>query len=284
MKKLLVLLSFCPLLALGQNFHFSGKLGLASYYGDLKEKTISLSQSRFMGSIGARYDLSEHLAARSYISFGSLRADDKKGNSGMQLRNLHFQSNIIEWEAGLHYSILNLNYHWWTPYVAAGVGIFHFNPKAVDANGNKVKLKPLSTEGQGIVAGKKEYKLTQFNIPIAIGVERMINDDIRLGLELAYRKTFTDYIDDVSDTYIDQTVLLAARGQQAVDLAYRGNEAGAGPYPIAGATRGSADNKDGYVYIGLTVTWRFYFDKYKQIAGLPSSKNSKKVGCPATRY
>src|SRR5690606_38067786 len=110
MKKLLILLSFSPLIALGQNFHFSGKLGLASYYGDLKEKTLSLSQSKFMGSIGARYDLSEHLTARSYISFGSLKGDDKKGNSGMQLRNLNFQSSIIEWEAGLHYSILNLNY------------------------------------------------------------------------------------------------------------------------------------------------------------------------------
>lgn len=283
MKPLALLLFLLPIHVWGQNFHFSARAGIASYNGDLKARAISPGQSRFMGSLGVRYDLTEHLALRSYLSLGSIKADDKKGNAGMQLRNLSFQSSIFEWETGIHYSILDLNYHWWTPFVAAGIGLYRFNPTTTDENGDKVKLQPLSTEGQGLVPGIKPYKRTQFNLPISFGVERMLNEDMRVGLEFGYRKCFTDYLDDVSGLYVDQAVLLAGRGQQAVDLAYRGDEVGAGPYPAAGAVRGNSNNKDGYFFVNLNFTLRFYFDKYKQIAGLPGSRKQKRVGCPANQ-
>jgi len=142
----------------------------------------------------------------------------------------------------------------------------------------------LSTEGQGIEAGKKEYKLTQFNIPLGIGATYAVSEDIRVGLELGYRKLFTDYLDDVSTTYADQGALLAAKGQTAVDLAYRGDEVGAGGYPAAKTARGGSNVKDGYYYMALTVTVRSFIDQYKRIAGLPAYNRDKKVGCPATRF
>jgi hypothetical protein len=108
------------------------------------------------------------------------------------------------------------------------------------------------------------------------------NEDMRLGLEFGYRKTFTDYIDDVSTSYVDQTSLLNARGQTAVDLAWRCDEKSGGSYPAAGTVRGNSKNKDGYYYVALTYTLRFFFDKYKQIVGLPSVK-PKKLGCPESR-
>jgi hypothetical protein len=95
---------------------------------------------------------------------------------------------------------------------------------------------------------------------------------------------FTDYLDDVSTEYADQSVLLSARGQAAVDLAYRGDEVGAGSYPTAKTPRGGASEKDGYYYMALTVTVRSFIDQYKRIAGLPSYHRDKKVGCPATRF
>ena len=284
MKKLAICCLLLPFLGNAQNFHFSARLGIANYQGDLRAKAISLSQSKFMGGLGVRYDLTEHVALRSYLSLTSLQADDKKGTEGMKQRNLNFKSRVFEWEGGVHYSLLDLNDHWWTPFVFAGIGIYHFNPYTKDENGEKVFLKPLSTEGQGIVQGVKKYGLAQFSIPFGAGAERMLNEDMRVGLELGYRKLFTDYLDDVSNVYADQAELFAAKGQQAVDLAYRGDEVGAAPYPAKGTTRGGVKHKDGYFYIGLTFTLRFYFDKYKQIAGLPSSHKGKKVGCPASRY
>ena len=279
-------LAFCclPFLSLGQNFHFSGRLGVASYQGDLKAKAISLSQSKPMFSIGARYDLSEHIAARSYFTFTGLHADDKKGTSSMQQRNLNFKSKILDWEATAQYNFFNLNDRWWTPYVFGGIGFFHFNPYTKDSAGHKTFLKPLSTEGEGFMSGVKNYKLTQFSIPFGFGAEYSLNEDMRVGLEFGYRKTFTDYLDDVSTVYVDEASLLSARGQTAVDLAWRGDEKGGAPYPAAGIDRGNSNHKDGYYYVALTFTVRYFFDKYKEIVGLPAARREKKVGCPATRH
>jgi len=282
-KKLILISALFPIVACAQNFNFSVRAGVVSYNGDLKRKSFGFSQSSFMGSIGAKYDISEHLTARSYFSLTSLKGDDKKGNAVMKDRNLNFKTGIFEWELGAQYNILNMNDSWWTPYVYAGVGIFHFNPYTKDLNGGKTFLRPLSTEGEGFLPGVKKYSLTQFSIPLGFGAERSLNEDMKVGMELGYRKLFTDYLDDVSDVYTDESALLAARGQKAVDLAYRGDEVGAGPYPGAKVTRGNPKSKDGYFYVALTFTLRFYFDKYKQTSGLPSYKKDKRVGCPASR-
>ena len=98
-----------------QNFHFSGRFGVANYNGDLKANPISLSQAKLMFSLGARYDLSEHVMARSYITFTGLQADDKKGTSTMKQRNLNFKSKIFDWELTGQYSFFSLNDKWWTP-------------------------------------------------------------------------------------------------------------------------------------------------------------------------
>jgi Outer membrane protein beta-barrel domain len=283
MKKLFSIFCFLPIIAAAQNFHFSGRLGLANYLGDLKEKDITLSQAKLMGSLGVQYDLSEHITARTYLTLTSLHADDKKGNGAMQRRNLNFTSKIVDWELTGQYSFFNLNEHWWTPYIFAGIGIYHFNPFTKDTGSKKYFLQPLSTEGEGFMPGVKNYKLTQFSVPIGFGAEYSLNEDTRIGLEFGYRKIFTDYLDDVSNVYVDQASLLGARGAKAVELAYRGNEVQAGSYPAAGIGRGNPNNKDGYYYIAVTYTIRYFFDKYKQIAGIAKFKKDKKVGCPATR-
>lgn len=283
MKKLLLLLCCLPLLSNAQNFYFSARAGMSGYQGDLKKTSAILSQMKFMGSIGAQYDLTEHITARSYFSLVKLQADDKKGTASMQQRNLNFQSKVLDWELGAQYNLFNLNYRWWTPYVAVGVGVFHFNPYTIDGNDNKVFLKPLSTEGQGFQAGVKPYKLTQLSIPLAFGANYSTGEDTRIGIEFGYRKLFTDYLDDVSTNYVDENALRTSRGQQAVDLAWRGDEVSALPYPAAGEIRGGPEYKDGYYYVAFTFIIRYWFDKYKQVAGLPGGSREKKVGCPSTR-
>jgi opacity protein-like surface antigen len=284
MKKLVLFFAVLPFLASAQNFHFSVRAGAASYNGDLKRKSFNFSQSSFIGSIGAKYDFSEHITGRAYFSMTSLKGDDKiKSNDFMRSRNLNFKTKLMELELGAQYNFLNLNYSWWTPYIYAGLGVFHFNPYTKDAEGGKTMLHNLSTEGQGVVPGVKKYNLTQFSMPFGLGAERAINEDMKVGLEMGYRKLFTDYLDDVSNVYADQATLFAAKGQKAVDLAYRGYEVGAGTYPPANTTRGNPNSKDGYFYIAVTFSFRFWFDKYKQTSGLPSYHQDRRVGCPASR-
>jgi hypothetical protein len=282
MRYILLLLSSFPFTLAAQNFHFAARAGLVNYQGDLQAKAITLKGSKFIGSFGAHYDLTEHITARTFFSFGSLAADDKNGNTKMKERNLNFATNLLEWELSAQYNILTLNYNWCTPYVFAGIGVFHFKPYTYDG-ATKAYLQPLSTEGQGLPGGAKPYKLTQLNIPLGVGALYAINEDIRVGLELGYRKTFTDYIDDVSGDYYDQASLFAAKGQTAVNVAWRGDEVGMGAYPPDKTDRGSPKFKDGYYYAAITVTVRSFIDQYKRIAGLPNYKRDKKVGCPANR-
>ncbi|HEY8893445.1 MAG TPA: DUF6089 family protein [Niastella sp.] len=285
MRKIIIVLCCLPLATFAQNFHLSARVGVANYQGELQSKNLTLKQAKLLGSLGAQLDITEHVTARTYFTLTGLQGDDKKGTTSMKARNLSFQSRIFEWELGAQYNILSLNNSWWTPYIYAGVGLFHFNPYTHNTDGAKTYLKPLSTEGQGVVGGKSEYKLTQFCIPLGIGAMYAISEDVRVGLEMGYRKLFTDYLDDVSTVYVDQATLLAAKGQTAVDLAYRGDEVGGGAYPAAKSPRGGSGVKDGYYYMAATVTVRgVFFDTYRRIAGLPTYRRDRKVGCPATRF
>lgn len=130
-------------------------------------------------------------------------------------RNLDFKSNI--WELYTAFELyptmlLSKDEEYdptIKPYGFIGVGIFHFDPKGsiTDANGNQkwYSLHPLKTEGQGMpqYPEKKPYSLTQMNIPMGLGARVKVSPRISTSIELLYRKTFTDYIDDVSTTYID---------------------------------------------------------------------------------
>lgn len=263
-----------------QNLHVSGKIGFSNYQGDLQDRNLALSQAKLTGSLGLRYDLSEHLTARAFFSLGSVKASDRNNKSAeLRKRNLDFQSRILDIELGAQYQIFSLNNKWWTPYIFAGIGMFNFNPTTRTNAGDKVFLAPLSTEGQGFVNGRDPYSRWQFMIPFGLGAEYVITEDLRVGLEFGYRATFTDYLDDISKGYIDKDVLLANKGPQSVELAYRGE----GAYPNAGERRGNPENNDAYYFVQLTVTLRPFVDWYARTSGMASFKKNKKVGCPASR-
>ncbi len=274
-----LLILLLPFAVQAQNWHISLKGGLVNYKGDLKQSSFGLGQSKFAWAVGARYDLSEHLIARTFFNFGSLQGNDAKNKStSLQQRNLNFKAKLREWELGLQYSIFNLNDKWWTPYVFVGGSVFSAKPYTTDNTGNKVFLQPLSTEGQGFTTGRNPYKTTQFAIPFGFGGEYLVTEDIRVGVEFGYHKTFTDYIDDVSTTYVDATTLAANKGTQAVNLAYRGT----GSYPAAGSLRGNSKYKDAFYYMQFIVTIRPFVDQYQRTSGLPKFKKPKRVGCPGS--
>jgi hypothetical protein len=285
MKKLLAIACTCLFInATAQNLHLSVRAGLFNYNGELQARAFTLQQAKPGFGIGVRHDLTEHFSARAHVHFAGLQGNDQKGTTFMRQRNLNFKTKLFDTELGVQYNIINLNDKWWTPYLFAGIGMMKYKPYTYTSTNQKAYLQPLSTEGQGINGGAKPYNLTQFNLPIAVGGEYALNADMRLGLEFGYRKLFTDYLDDVSWSYIDQNTLLNARGPLAVDLAYRGDEVGAGNYPTAKTGRGNSSNKDAYYYVALTFTWRLELDTYKRIAGLPAYRKEKKVGCPSVRF
>jgi hypothetical protein len=99
-------------------------------------------------------------------------------------------------------------------------------------------------------------------------------------MELGMRKLSTDYLDDVSSNYISEQDLLAARGQIAVNMAYRGNEIDpARTYPAKGEQRGGSRIKDYYYFGGLHFTYRLGTGN-RGASGRINGKRSK-FGCPA---
>jgi len=158
-------------------------------------------------------------------------------------RNLDFKTTVLE--------------------AYAGIGVFHFNPKGslTDANGNKTwyNLQPLRTEGQGMgeYPNSKPYKLTQMNIPIGGGIKYYASDRMNFSMEVLYRKTFTDYIDDVSKTYVDPKNFAkylpassAAIAAQIYDKTIPIIFPGMTRWP-EGTQRG--DNKDGDTYFSIVA-------------------------------
>ena len=284
MKKLLIvaLLGY-SFTVTAQKLHLNLFAGVANYKGDLQYndrsgKQFSLKQPNFAGGIGLEYELSEKLSTRLGVTLGKINANDKK-QLGQFERNLNFTSSIFDGMLALQYYILNPNNHFVSPYAFAGLAYFHFNPYTFDTTGTKVFLQPLSTEGQGFVAGREPYKLSQFSLPFGGGLKFSLSDNLRVGVELSLRKTFTDYLDDVSSTYVDENLLLTNRGPQAVELAYRGDELKTGlVYPPDGTQRGTQVRKDWYYFTGLAVSYRL-----GNGSGGSGSGKKNKLGCPVLR-
>lgn len=240
-----------------QDFHFNVYAGSSNYQGDLQDKRFTFNEAHLAGGIGFSYDIASHFSIRTGVTIAKVSADDKYGRN--KSRNLNFSSNLTEANLGLEYYITApVEKHSLTPYLFAGIAVYHFNPYTFDSTGQKYFLQPLSTEGEGFIAGRSNYQLTQFAIPFGAGVKLSLTDNVNVGLEFGFRKLFTDYLDDVSGTYVDKNALLANRGAKAVELAYRGDELKNGnlQYPASGRKRGGSEKKDAYYFTMLTFSFR----------------------------
>ncbi|MDP1746467.1 MAG: DUF6089 family protein, partial [Bacteroidota bacterium] len=129
-----------------------------------------------------------------------------------------------------------------------------FNPQA-QINNNWVDLQPLGTEGQGLPNGatKRKYKLVDVSIPFGIGVKANLSKNIGISLEWGIRKTFTDYLDDVSKRYYDPAILAAKRGATTAQLS--DPSIGTDPnFSNVGRQRGNPTTKDWYIFSGIAIT------------------------------
>jgi hypothetical protein len=194
-------------------------IGPTWYQGDLCMGLITIEKTKL--NIGAfiRTKPFERLAFRAGINYGRIAGSDaawgkyysKSDNVGgfvsvrqeqyyhRYKRNLSFYSNIFEIngmaELNLYHPRLKRNSGSPLPYAVLGVAYYHFNPKTIDRNGNLVKLRDIPTELY------KSYKLWQFSIPFGLGVKFYSNRNWYITVEAVYRKTFTDWLDDVHHNY-----------------------------------------------------------------------------------
>ncbi|HUR65904.1 MAG TPA: hypothetical protein VMZ03_06105 [Chitinophagaceae bacterium] len=229
---------------IGPSF-FLGDLGGSQGKGKTFVKDVDFPLTKLCKGIYINIYPAEWLGIRFAGNLGYLQGDDaqapnKGGAERFRLsRNLKFQSKLSEAYGAIEFypTVFLEQYEGLQgklrPYGLIGVGIFHFNPQGEYAapNGTKqwVDLKPLRLEGQGMAeySNRSEYPLTQMMIPMGGGFKYYLKENFYVGFEILHRKTFTDYIDDVSTNYIDpryfDQYLAPAQAAQARQLSYREN-------------------------------------------------------------
>lgn len=267
-----------------QQIHLGIAGGLSNYSGDLIDKYYVAKQTNAYVGATVQYELFEQLMIRGAFTFARVNGDDMfNSKPNLQRRNLRFESVVAEFSVVGELYLYNLNEKRFSPYVFAGLAAFYFNPYTYDAGLNKVNLKPLSTEGQGIYPDKKPYSLVQPAIPFGGGLKFAITENLRVGVEIGIRKLFTDYLDDVSTSYADFNDLLNARGQTAVDLSYREDEyPGGSPfYPSKDTQRGGSEQKDNYYFTGINLSYRL--GSGSRLAPIRFGGKNK-LGCPSVVY
>lgn len=263
MKKLLLIGIFVfPLVVNAQYWEFGGFLGFSNYSGELAHDPVEVKETHpAIGGI-LRYNINRYITLKGNIYYGTISGTDANAdNAADRIRNLSFKSNILDVGFNFEVNLLGFqsNHHLYktSPYLFAGASVFRFNPKA-KYNDEWIPLQPLGTEGQGTTKynDREKYALTQISIPFGLGIKHALDNHWVIGAEFGLRATFTDYLDDVSTTYVEEEILVAAYGQISYELSNRTDEILDNP-PDLGPTdpRGNPTTNDWYMFGGLTITY-----------------------------
>lgn len=258
-----VLLMALPVGATAQQ-HEIGFFGGGSHsFGDINNTRESLQFAEPAFGFFYRHNFNNRSALHLGAAFGSTYGEDAISEDFFQqARNLHYRTDLwavsARWELNFFPLSRTKKDEWFTPFVFAGLSLYHFNPQAL-YDGEWINLQPLGTEGQNFeeLSGIDPYYRYQVSLPLGGGFKMAISKNFTVGAEIAWHKLFTDYLDDVSSTYIDPAILsLQENGNLAVALADRSIElADIQPIGEGGRQRGDAYHNDAFVFAGLFLSY-----------------------------
>jgi len=226
-----------------------GGIGTSSYQGELTN-TRDVYKAKPSLSAGLQYYLNNQISLRAEADWFQFKGDDAKApiESGRQARNLSFKSDNFEVNFTGHISLLPQGRRFYQRpkinlYGFAGIGLLYFNPKT-EYLGETYALQPLKTE-------LVDYSRFAFVVPFGLGAKFKMGPFFNLSIEGGLRKTFTDYIDDVSTVHVDAA---AFTDPIAAALSDRGPEVGA-KKAEPGSIRGNPDTDDWYFILSAKVEY-----------------------------
>jgi len=227
-------------------------LGTSYYLGDLN--TTHFNQPLPTAGLIIRKNIDKRFAYKAEVMYLNIKSDERKSEDTIaKNRGLHFKSPIYELSSQVEFNFLPFQpgnpLYTWTPYVYTGISIFHFNPQAESSSGSWLDLQELGTEGQGTTSfpDKEKYSLIQYSIAMGGGFKIAVNPSFNIILEYGVRKTFTDYLDDVSTTYPGDILSMTNEATYMSDPS--------GSHEI-GEQRGDPDKKDWYSFAGITLSFK----------------------------
>jgi len=165
-----------------KNADFGLFIGTSYYLGELNSEKQFYSSNLAYGLV-YRYNLNSRYAFKLSAIVGSLSGDDKDFENGFQqIRNHAFKTQIADVA------------------VQPEFNFFQFVSKS-----KKIHFSPYVTAGVALLispAGENE-SLFKLAIPFGVGTKLNINDRFNVALEWSYRKTFTDYLDQLPGDYLE---------------------------------------------------------------------------------
>ena len=240
-------------------------LNATNYFGDITPGPSILSfrpgSTRLSIGLSASKKFGGRTFLRGGVNWARITGSDAKAATpsdqndyGRWQRNLSFRNDIFEINGvGMLYLFNNYGDVYRrpdiNPYVFGGAALFVHSPKAEVQEGDNnglapgwYKLRELRTEGQS-----DEYSKAGIAIPFGLGVTYKLGRMFDLSFEIGWRKTFTDYLDDVSGSYADKGKIEGQTSTTAVILSDRTLEV-ADQYDIPVFSRTSAVNGKSYEY------------------------------------
>ncbi|MEM7161291.1 MAG: DUF6089 family protein [Bacteroidota bacterium] len=233
--------------------------GTSYYIGDLNPYQHFENNKALFG-ITYKWSPTPRHTLRMYALRTQLEAYDSD-NKDINLvnRNLHFKTTLMEYGAALEINfyeyMIGSKHDNFTPFLYGGLAYMSFNPMA-EFEGVWYELNPLHTEGQGSVLMEEPYKLNQIVMPIGVGIKCNLFGRLALNVEYGVRKTFTDYLDDVSTEYANENLLREDNGILAVSLADRSLVQILPDGTNEGTARGNPNNNDWYFLTQVSLAVR----------------------------
>jgi hypothetical protein len=268
MKRNILLLLIIVLLAFNSNAQRNevGIFGGGSYYlGDINPtKHFSFIKPAY--GFVYRYNFTPNWTFKLNGFQGEVYSSDNEIEFNTE-RNLHFKSKITEVSTQIELNffkyVTGSDDMIFSPFIFGGISIFKYNPQA-EINGEWYYLQALGTEGQGttVYPDRQPYNLVSFAIPFGVGFKLSLSENMSMAAEWGLRKTFTDYIDDVSTTYYDYNTLQEKNGNVAAYLSdpsisrWDGVANYQDRWTSSNAQRGDAKDKDVYMFIILNLTYK----------------------------
>ena len=240
-------------------------LGVSHYMGDLQRAHLEVLEIHQARGFFLRYSIDNNFSVKTHLYQGNISGSDARYPTleSVWKRNLSFRSSV--YEAGIQGEFNFMNFgirkqhykqrligYMASAYIFGGISGFYFNPQA-NYQGKWYDLQPLGTEGQGLEGNPEKYNRLQAAIPMGFGFKIRSTKWSCIGVEVGFRKTFTDYLDDVSGKYPDLKLLEEAN-PMAVALSFRSPEVDPNVNPAPqGNYRGNPKGKDMYLFAGVML-------------------------------
>jgi hypothetical protein len=189
-------------------------LGTFNYTGDLV-RNYNFAFSKPAATVFYRHNVSKVISFRTSLTAGGLSASDSQApmDAFAVKRNASFDIFLMEISGVYEYHFLD----WrddrrrlrFTPYLFAGLALFSIS---------------------GAPAKTEQYSNVQMAIPFGGGIKYVLNPKYYLSIEFGVRKTFFDYLDNISD----------------------------GDPSFKNYQYGNKFDYDSYYFLGVTLTRTFY--------------------------